>query len=429
MLSKSIIAATTLALVSRFGPDVYQMQPAEARYAVPQYSAAMYTTTDTLSSPQTALPIRPSAKKGISCDFTKDVCDAFEHIDGKAVTYGPQGAVSAVDAPLQAPTLVSKKLIFFGRVEVEMQAAPGKGVITSIVLLSDDLDEIDLEAVGSTNDNIQSNTFSRGDQDKLDLLGLLPVGDLTGASDKYTVDWTTDRIEFSVDGAVKRTLRRADIPERYPESSMHLKVGAWVAGYKDGSPDTATWAGGIADFSNGPSSCFFKSIQVTDYAGGSSATDKDVKEYTYGDRTGSAKSIQIHLADGSTTSADGPSSASSSSSSSSSIAASSTETEATKSSSTKSSRTESSTTATTSIKETPTTESLATTSETKTHSTDSTNSTMVSKTTTSAKTSDGSSTAAQSTTVSSPSAKPTSGAAAGMNIGAGLAAVAAFFAL
>lgn len=332
--------------------------------------------------------------------------------------------MSAVDAPLQAPTLVSKELIFFGRVEVEMQAAPGKGVITSIVLLSDDLDEIDLEAVGSTNDNIQSNTFSRGDQDKHDLLGLLPVGDLTGASHKYTVDWTTDRIEFSVDGAVKRTLRRADIPERYPESPMHLKVGAWVAGYKDGDPGTTTWAGGIADFSNGPSSSFFKSIQVTDYAGGSSATDKDVKEYTYGDRTGSSKSIQIHLADGSTTSADSPSSGSSSSSSSSS-AASSTKTETTKSSSAKSSSTESPTTATTSIKETPTTESLATTSETKTHSTDTTNSTMVSKTTTSAKTSDGSSTATQSTTVASSSAKPTSGAAACMNIGAGLAAVAA----
>ncbi|KAJ4165824.1 hypothetical protein LMH87_007437 [Akanthomyces muscarius] len=412
MLSKSIIAATTFAL-------------------------AVSAQTSTKCSPlKQDCPADPAVgKKGISCDFTKGACDALEHIAGKAVTYGSQGAVSAVDAPLQAPTLVSKESIFFGRVEVEMQAAPGQGVVTSIVLLSDDLDEIDLEALGSTNDNIQSNTFSRGDQEKHDLLGLLPVSDLTGASHKYTVDWTTDRIEFSVDGAVKRTLRRADIPERYPESPMQLKVGAWVAGYKDGDEGRTHWAGGIADFSNGPSSSFFKSIKVTDYAGGSSATDKDVKEYTYGDRSGSAKSIQIHLADGSTTTADSPSSGSdSSSSSSSSSASSSTETETTKSSSTKSSSTKSSsaelpTTATTSTKETPTTESSATTSEGKTHSTGSTNSTIVTKTTTGTQTTDGSGTATQSTTVSSQTTKPTSGAAAGMAIGAGLAAVAAFLAL
>ncbi|OAA64155.1 Concanavalin A-like lectin/glucanase [Akanthomyces lecanii RCEF 1005] len=408
MLSKSIIAATTFAL-------------------------AVSAQTSTKCSPlKQDCPADPAVgKKGISCDFTKGACDALEHIAGKAVTYGSQGAVSAVDAPLQAPTLVSKESIFFGRIEVEMQAAPGQGVVTSIVLLSDDLDEIDLEALGSTNDNIQSNTFSRGDQEKHDLLGLLPVSDLTGASHKYTVDWTTDRIEFSVDGAVKRTLRRADIPERYPESPMQLKVGAWVAGYKDGDEGRTHWAGGIADFSKGPSSSFFKRIKVTDYAGGSSATDRDVKEYTYGDRSGNAKSIQIHLADGSTTTADSPSSgsASSSSSSSSSSASSSTETETTKSSSTKSSSAEPSTTATTSTKETPTTESSATTSEGKTHSTGSTNSTMVTKTTTGTQTTDGSGTATQSTTVSSQTTKPTSGAAAGVAIGAGLAAVAAFVAL
>lgn len=296
-----------------------------------------------------------------------------------------------------------------------MQAAPGKGVVTSIVLLSSDLDEIDLEAMGKDSDAIQSNTFSKGDDSKHDLLGVLPVNDLTGASHKYTVDWTTDRIEFYVDGSLKRTLKRSDIPDRYPQTPMHVKVGAWVAGYEGNNAGTIEWAGGVADFSAGPHSSYFKSIVVTDYAGGSSATDKDVKEYVYGDRTGSSSSIQIHMGDGSSSTGESPSNGGGSSSSSSS---SSTKTE-TKTESTKSSTSESKTA--TSTKESSTATSVTKTNSTMTHTTMTTQ--------TGTKTGDGSNTITQTTTVSSPTTKPSTGAAAGLSIGAGLAAVAAFFAL
>lgn len=42
----------------------------------------------------------------------------------------------------QAPTIATGKYIFFGRVDVEVQAAPGVGIVTSAVLQSDDLDEV-----------------------------------------------------------------------------------------------------------------------------------------------------------------------------------------------------------------------------------------------------------------------------------------------
>ena len=41
------------------------------------------------------------------------------------------------------PLIKSNKAIFFGKVEVEVKAAPGVGVVTSIVLESKDRDEID----------------------------------------------------------------------------------------------------------------------------------------------------------------------------------------------------------------------------------------------------------------------------------------------
>ena len=42
-----------------------------------------------------------------------------------------------------APTIETSDYFLFGNVEVTMKAAPGTGVVSSIVMESDDLDEID----------------------------------------------------------------------------------------------------------------------------------------------------------------------------------------------------------------------------------------------------------------------------------------------
>lgn len=262
---------------------------------------AVSAQTSTVCNPlKKSCPADPAVgNKGISCDFTQGECSAFEPVAGKAVTYDSHGAVCAMDAGRQAPTIYSKEYIFFGRVEVEMQAAPGPGVISTVVLLSDDLDEIDWEAIGSDNNRIQSNIFSKGDQNYHKLGGFHPVDDVSGKFHKYTIDWTPRRIEWSVDGTVQRTLTADEAGARFPTSPTQVKLGAWIAGFKGNDEGTVTWAGGLADFSSGPLKAYYKNVKITDYAGGSSATSKDVKEYSYGDHSGSAKSIQIKLKDGS----------------------------------------------------------------------------------------------------------------------------------
>lgn len=251
-----------------------------------------------------------------------------------------------MDAGKQAPTIRSKDYIFFGRVEVEMQAAPGPGVISTVVLLSDDLDEIDWEAIGSDNRQIQSNIFSKGDQTYHKLGGFHPVDDVSGKFHKYTIDWTPDRIEWSVDGTVQRTLTAGDAGARFPTSPTQVKLGAWIAGYEGNDPGTISWAGGLTDFSHGPVKAYYKNVKITDYAGGSAPTSKNVKEYSYGDHSGSAGSIKITLNDGSSDTAGSSSSSSSSSAT----------TESSTKSSTKSSTAES-TSASTSITASSTAES------------------------------------------------------------------------
>jgi beta-glucanase (GH16 family) len=43
----------------------------------------------------------------------------------------------------------------FGKVEVAMKAAPGAGIVSSVVLQSDTLDEIDWEWLGADPDEVQ----------------------------------------------------------------------------------------------------------------------------------------------------------------------------------------------------------------------------------------------------------------------------------
>ena len=59
------------------------------------------------------------------------------------ISHGPKGAGFSIKQRGDAPTMQTKFNIFFGRVEASMVAAPGQGVISSFILESDDLDEID----------------------------------------------------------------------------------------------------------------------------------------------------------------------------------------------------------------------------------------------------------------------------------------------
>ncbi|KAJ6789643.1 hypothetical protein PWT90_08275 [Aphanocladium album] len=376
--------------------------PAVAIVAFATAFSSVCAQTQTKCDPRESdCPADPAiGKDGVSCDFTKGPCDAFDHLDGRKVSYDDsRGLVCSMDGPQQAPTLRSKDYIFFGRVEIEMQAAPGPGIISTLVLQSDDLDEIDFETVGNDASHIQTNIFSKGNQTDHSNGGFQPVDDAFGKSHRYAVDWTPDKLEWYIDGKVERTLLRSQAGDKFPQSPMQIRIGPWVAGFKGGDPDTASWAGGEADFSKGPSTAYYKSVKITDYAGSSSATTKDVKEYSYGDRSGSSGSIQIKLKDGSTTT--GGESSGSSGSSSSSESSSSSHTSSGSSSSTGSGSSTSSSTSSGSA-----------------HTSSSTSSATGSKTSPSSTTS-----GAEGSTTATPTAKPNGASNAGASVS--VAAVAA----
>jgi beta-glucanase (GH16 family) len=158
----------------------------------------------------------------------------------------------------------------FGRVEVVMRAAPGAGIVSSFVLQSDDLDEIDWEWLGADPDEVQTNYFGKGQTGSYNRGAFHANPGSQAGFHTYTIDWTADQIVWQIDGKTVRALQASSAEaNQYPQTPMQVKVGAWSGGDSANSPGTIQWARGPTDYSKGPFSMYVKSLSVTDYSTGS----------------------------------------------------------------------------------------------------------------------------------------------------------------
>ncbi|KAF4123519.1 Glycosyl hydrolases family 16 [Geosmithia morbida] len=232
----------------------------------------------------TECPADAALGMAIDVDFTQGAVDSFT--GSGSPDYGSDGVTFTVSKGGDAPQLNSIFTIMFGRVEVTMKAAPGAGIVSSLVLESDTLDEIDMEWLGSDPDEVQSNYFGKGQTTTWNRGQFHQVPGTQTGFITYTVDWTEDRIVWMADGTVLRTLEAADAEDgQYPQTPMQVKMGAWAGGDPDYNPSgTVKWARGPTVYSDGPFSMVVRSVAVTDYSTGS--------EYRYTDTSGSWQSIE-----------------------------------------------------------------------------------------------------------------------------------------
>ncbi|KAJ5090159.1 hypothetical protein N7532_008843 [Penicillium argentinense] len=212
---------------------------------------------------------------GSSSEFTASGSVSYDNSNGATFTISQKG-----DGPL----IQSNWYIMFGRVEFTIKAAPGTGIVSSAVLQSDDLDEIDWEWLGGNNAQVQTNYFGKGDTSTYSRGA---YHDNSGNHDSfhtYSVDWTSSQIVWAIDGKTVRVLTpdTAD-SNQYPQTPMMIKAGVWAGGDPGNAQGTIDWAGGETDYNQGPFSMYLKSMTVTDYSTGNS--------YSYGDKSGSWESI------------------------------------------------------------------------------------------------------------------------------------------
>ena len=257
------------------------------------FPAAAQTWTS--CNPLNGTGCAPDLALGTSnASFTLNSTSSFEtslwNTTAGSLTYNSSGAAFTIAQKGDAPTIQSKFYIFFGEVEVWLKAAPGQGVVSSVVLQSDDLDEIDQEFIGNNDTHAENNYYGKGNTtDAFERAKWYPLpnhGNPTEDYHNYTTRWTNESLEWYIDGSIVRTLAYDDANggASYPQTPMNVRIGVWAGGDAANSNYTIQWAGGEIDYSKGPYTMYVQSVRVTDFSTGS--------EYKYGDTSGTWQSIQ-----------------------------------------------------------------------------------------------------------------------------------------
>lgn len=265
-------------------------------------AATVFLTGASLVTAQTFTDCNPTEKScpadaglgtTLTTDFTTGESSDWSLADGTTMQYGSNGAEFIITKS-EAPTMSSNKYIMFGKVSVTTKASAGTGIVSSFILESDDLDEIDWEWLGADDTQVESNFFGKGNTTTYDRAIYHPVTDPIGTWTTYTIDWTADSVKWYIGTNLVRTLSYTDSlaleGKNYPQTPMRTKMGSWVgcadaaAAANSATAGTCSWAGGPADFSKAPFTMYVKSVTIQDYGCGG--------DYTYSDLTGSWQSIK-----------------------------------------------------------------------------------------------------------------------------------------
>ncbi|KAL4970323.1 glycoside hydrolase family 16 protein [Aspergillus stella-maris] len=294
--------------------------------------------------------------KSFDSDFTQgdSALDGWIKAAGD-VSFGPDGAELTINKQGDAPTIETDFYFFFGKAEVVMKTAPGTGIVSSVVIESDVLDEVDWEALGGVPTQIQTNYFGKGDTSSYDRVTYEPVDGPQNSFHTYTIEWTPQTVSWAINGDVRRTLTRAEAQggSRFPQTPARLRIGIWAGGDPTNGEGTIEWAGGETDYSAAPFTMYIKSVHIENTYPGN--------EYSYSDNSGDWQSINVDNSKPDT----------SASSSSSTSSDSTTTTKSTASSSSSSTSTDSETTTSTTDSETSSPTSTTTDSDSETSTSDS----------------------------------------------------------
>ncbi|KAF1973677.1 hypothetical protein BU23DRAFT_506321 [Bimuria novae-zelandiae CBS 107.79] len=213
-------------------------------------------------------------------DFSKDWNpDVWNQKNQGKVEHRDNYTAFTVQYQGDSPTVLSNFYIFFGRVEIVMKAAKGQGIVSSAILQSECLDEIDWEFLGTNTDHALTNYFGKGNTTAYDRGKDIKMK--SAPQDEYhnyTIDWTKERIQWFIDDEMVRELKSEEAlgGKNYPQTPMNVRLGAWSGGDVDNNnKGTVEWAGGPTDFKQAPFTMYVQTVYVQDYT--------TAKEYSWAD--------------------------------------------------------------------------------------------------------------------------------------------------
>ena len=217
-------------------------------------------------------------EKNYYIDFTKQTGSPkdwtianYEVVDftskGAEFTYGKRG---------DAPNMWTDFYLLGGRYDVELQIAPGQGVISSAVLWSDIQDEIDWEFSGNQHGEkpfpppdgkwtVETNIFAQGKMWDGAATYQKDAYQPTTQFHTYSVEWDEDHMNWYVDNHIVRSVKAVNTPPGFvfPQSPMKLQLGVWGGGDPANNYWTIQRAGGEIDMKKVPYTMYVRSVNIT----------------------------------------------------------------------------------------------------------------------------------------------------------------------
>ncbi|KAF9090567.1 hypothetical protein BGX29_011402 [Mortierella sp. GBA35] len=110
----------------------------------------------------------------------------------------------------------------------------------------------------------------------------------------YKIEWTPEKIEWSVDGRVLRTLRAKDLSRSHPgleipSQPMQIQLTIWDAGH---GKDTRDWAGGVTDYGEHDEKEY---VALVDWIEIACWDNKEAKRNPWPGKEASARLAQVEL--------------------------------------------------------------------------------------------------------------------------------------
>jgi len=185
--------------------------------------------------------------------------------------------------PLSQGTLLSSsRYMLYGKFSVKMKATAVNGLVSAAILFSDVQDEIDVEFPGNNTQQMQTNIFHRGVNSSAAYFGI-PANGTRSEFHTYTVDWSPERIIWSIDDMTERTLLKSDANENYPTTPARVQFSTWNA---SPSPNAINnWAGGLTVWNETQYAAEIESVQISCYD--TNQQPAGTTSYVYTDANGS----------------------------------------------------------------------------------------------------------------------------------------------
>lgn len=214
----------------------------------------------------TTCPSIPAMPSSVTYDLSTTDTTNFDYVMSTRIVANGSSLQFSVAEQGDAPTLITNDYLLYGNVKATVKSAPGVGMVSAFILMSDVADEIDLEWLGAYDYEVQTNYYYRGETSGYDRGGVTNVTKPEEATHVYEIDWTETTLQWLVDGVVVRTLDKSDTTGYgYPDTPCQIKIGVWASGDPTNAAGTIEWGGGLIDYTAGPYTMTLSSLAVTSY--------------------------------------------------------------------------------------------------------------------------------------------------------------------